>query len=190
MIYRLLALFAIITVTIWYSWYHSNQLEGMIVTDQSTESVLNKLPKATFQTLESTPLNLQQFFQSEKPELVVVHFWGTWCGPCEAELPELLDFIKRFENRPAVKFLLVAVNDDIIKIQKHLKGLSVPSGAIWLLDNKDIYRTAFGSTRVPETFVFSSDQKTLRKYLGPQEWNKPLYFQTFDEFIQMNSTRL
>lgn len=190
MIYRLLALIAIISVTVWYSWYHSSQLETMIVTDQSTESVLSKLPDASFETLESKSINLQQFFESEKPDLVVVHFWGTWCAPCEAELPELLTFIKRFENSPKVKFLLVAVNDDIIKIKKHLNTLSAPSGIIWLLDNKDVYRTAFGSTRVPETFVFSSDKNTLRKYVGPQEWNKPLYFQTFDEFIQIKHTRL
>ena len=89
-----------------------------------------------------------------------------------------------------MKFLLVAVNDELIKIKKHLNGLSVPAGVMWLLDNKDVHRAAFGSTRVPETFVFSSDKNTLRKYVGPQEWNKPLYFQTFDEFIQINNSRL
>jgi thiol-disulfide isomerase/thioredoxin len=125
-------------------------------------------------------------------ELLVVHFWGTWCAPCEAELPDLLTFIKRFEGRSGVKFLLVATNDEVIKVKKHLKGLSNAEAASihWLLDQKNIHRDAFGTTRVPETYVFSSDKTLLRKFMGPQEWNNPLFFQTFSELLQISMRKL
>jgi cytochrome c biogenesis protein CcmG, thiol:disulfide interchange protein DsbE len=116
---------------------------------------------------------------------------GTWCAPCEAELPDLLALIKRYEDRPGVKFLLVATNDEVFKVQKHLKTLAIPKSSIyWLIDNKNVHRDQYGTTRVPETFVFSSDKTTLRKYVGPQEWNKTMFFQSFDEFLQISDRKL
>jgi thiol-disulfide isomerase/thioredoxin len=122
----------------------------------------------------------------------MVHYWGTWCAPCEAELPDLLTLIKRFEGQPNVKFLLIAANDEAVKIQKYLKTLSIPAKAsiYWLLDNNNVHREAYGTTRVPETYVFSSDKTTLRKFIGPQEWNKPMFFQTFDELLQISTRKL
>jgi thiol-disulfide isomerase/thioredoxin len=122
----------------------------------------------------------------------MVHFWGTWCAPCEAELPELLRLINRFERQPNVKFLLVATNDEVVAIKKHLKTLKLPEmGSVhWLIDNKNVHRDAFGTTRVPETYVFSSDKTTLRKFVGPQEWNKTMFFQTFDELLQISTKKL
>ncbi len=184
MLKRILIILSVIALTMGYAFYQKKSLESQLALESNPTSVLKKLPESTFETLESTPYIIadQQF------ELLVVHFWGTWCAPCEAELPELLTFIKQFEGRPGVKFLLVAVNDEVVKINKHLKGMELPAGITWLLDNKDIHRTEYGTTRVPETYVFSSDKTLLRKFLGPQIWKNPTFFQTFDEFY-LTSTR-
>lgn len=192
MIYRVLIIVALIAVTIGYSLYSQKSLESQIVSDQKAESVLTKIPSSEFTTLEGAPFKIDEFYESQRPGLVVVHYWGTWCAPCEAELPELMSFIKRFESRSDMKFLLVAVNDEALKVTKHLKTLPIPSKAsiYWLLDNKNVHRDIFGTTRVPETYVFSSDKSTLRKFVGPQEWNKTMFFQTFDELLQMSATRL
>ena len=146
------------------------------------------MPNASFETLEGEQFNLSDL----KSDLVVVHYWATWCAPCEAELPELLKFIDTFKDKPGVKFLLVAVNDDLMKVKKHLKAQTIPKEAsiTWLMDNGNVYRDIFGTSRVPETYVFSSDKMTLKKYVGPQEWNNPMFFQTFDEFLQISTRKL
>ena len=48
----------------------------------------------------------------------MVHFWATWCAPCEAELPEFIDLAKKFEK---ITFFLIAVNDEEKKIHKFFK---------------------------------------------------------------------
>ncbi|MBA2403536.1 MAG: TlpA family protein disulfide reductase [Bdellovibrionales bacterium] len=192
MIYRILVIILIVAATIGYSVYQKNSLKSQLVSESKSEAVLNKLPTAEFSTLEGEPFNVDELYTKERVDLLVVHYWGTWCAPCEAELPDLLQLIKRFEGQPNVKFLLVAANDEVIKIKKHLKTLAIPNKAslYWLLDNKNVHREAFGTTRVPETFVFSSDKTTLRKFTGPQEWNKTLFFQTFDELVQISTRKL
>ena len=188
MLNRIIAILLVIAAAVGYSVYQKKSLEGQLV--QSEGMILTRLPQSTFETLDGQPFEVDKMFD-ERVSLLVVHYWGTWCGPCEAELPDLLSFIKRFEGQPEVKFLLVAVNDDKVKVQKHLKTLGIPKSSItWVLDNKNVHRDIFGTTRVPETYVFSSDKTTLKKYVGPQEWNKTMFFQTFDEFLQISTRKL
>jgi cytochrome c biogenesis protein CcmG/thiol:disulfide interchange protein DsbE len=187
MLNRIIAIFFIIVSAVGYAAYKKYSLESQLSVKQ--ESILAKMPHATFETLEGKPLELHPLYENQI-RLLVIHFWGTWCAPCEGELPEFLTFIKRFENRSDVKFIFVAVNDDLIKVKKHLKTLDVPANVMWLLDNKNIHRDIYGTARVPETYVFSSDFSTLRKYMGPQEWNKAMFFQTFDDFLDLPVTRL
>lgn len=192
MLYRIIAIILIIAATVGYSLYSKQSLESQLVSEKEGNAVLASLPDAEFTTLEGAPFKVHDLFSKDRTDLLMVHYWGTWCAPCEAELPELLTFIKRFEGKSNVKFLLVATNDEAIKVNKHLKTLPIPlkSSIYWLLDNKNVHRDLFGTTRVPETFVFSSDKTTLRKYVGPQEWNKTMFFQTFDEFIQISTRKL
>ena len=88
--------------------------------------------------------------------------------------------------------MLVATNDEVVALKKHLKTLKIPEmdSVHWLIDNNNVHRDAFGTTRVPETYVFSSDKTTLRKFTGPQEWNKAMFFQTFDELLQISTRKL
>ncbi len=33
-------------------------------------------------------------------KVVVLDFWGTWCGPCVAGMPELMEIAKKFQDKP------------------------------------------------------------------------------------------
>ena len=43
-------------------------------------------------------------------KIAVVHFWGTWCGPCIVEMPEYQKFHLRYRNDPDVR--VVSISND------------------------------------------------------------------------------
>jgi thiol-disulfide isomerase/thioredoxin len=55
--------------------------------------------------LASSIIRLQDF----RGRVVLVDFWGMWCGPCVGALPELQRLAERFADRP---FVILGVNSD------------------------------------------------------------------------------
>jgi thiol-disulfide isomerase/thioredoxin len=103
---------------------------------------------------------------------IVIHFWATWCGPCEVEFPELIELTHQLQSYKGVKFLLVAINDDLVKVKKFLKKFDVSNeNIILLLDEKNEYQR-LGTYKLPETFVFNSDSKIIKKFSGQQPWTQ------------------
>ena len=48
-------------------------------------------------------------------KIAVLHFWGTWCGPCIVELPEYQEFDERYREDPEVHVLSIS-NDETNEI--------------------------------------------------------------------------
>src|ERR1700676_2731839 len=40
-------------------------------------------------------------------KVVLLNFWATWCGPCRAEIPSLIQLQKRYQDRMQIIGLVV-----------------------------------------------------------------------------------
>ena len=99
-----------------------------------------------------------------------VHIWGTWCAPCEKEMPEFLSYAAKVQDT-GVRFLLVAVNDEEAKIKKFLNRFpNIPKNVTFAIDKENRVMDQLGTLKVPETFLFSSTGKHINKFIGPQDW--------------------
>jgi thiol-disulfide isomerase/thioredoxin len=45
-------------------------------------------------------------------QVVVLHFWGSWCPPCKREMPELAGFIRANRQTRGTRFVLLQVRED------------------------------------------------------------------------------
>src|SRR5262249_43452737 len=66
---------------------------------------------------------------SLKSRYVVVNFWGTWCGPCVAEMPELQQFYDRYRADKSVTILTISNDKDLGELRDWMskRKLTIPT---------------------------------------------------------------
>ena len=176
---KLLVFFSLIFIMTAYTYYQSKKIVSF--SSAINVSILKDLPDTALKTLNGEPTSLHRVLINNQSKLILVHFWGTWCGPCETEMPGLIEFVKKF-NLVDLKIIFVTSNDTKQKIEKFfLKYGPLPDKITILLDNEDGYLNTFGSTRVPETFLFNSHKLLIKQFTGPQDWGNPYYLGLFQE---------
>ena len=120
-----------------------------------------------------------------------VHFWGTWCGPCEAELPELIDFAREYEGR-GVGLLLLAVKDEDTEIEKFMGRFrgDFPENIVVAHDREGLTLKEFGTVKVPETYLFRPNGQSVTKFVGPQNWGHASYKRRIDLSLALHNAAL
>jgi len=171
----------ILSATLSYSIYEKRKIE--ILSQEAESPILQKLPDFQLDNFYTKDLIEREKYLAKYKLGVFVHFWGTWCGPCEAELPDFISFAKKFKETD-VGFLLVAVNDDDKKIKKFMKRFSkLPNHMIIVHDRTGKMMSKFGTVKVPETFLFNQKGKHLNKYTGPQNWDSAGFYKIATKFL-------
>jgi cytochrome c biogenesis protein CcmG, thiol:disulfide interchange protein DsbE len=105
---------------------------------------------------------------SYRGKVVLLNFWATWCGPCVAELPSLLQL---HHDDPNLVIIGVSVDEDpdaytsFIR-QRHIDFITVrnPSESAPSLFHTDMW---------PETYVIDRKGYIRRKFVGAQDWSDP-----------------
>ena len=78
--------------------------------------------------------------------------------------------IHLFKDKKNIQFVLVAVNDDPKKMKKFLKQFDLNLDNVSLVEDKINSHKELGTYKLPETFVFNSENKIVKKYTGQQPW--------------------
>jgi thiol-disulfide isomerase/thioredoxin len=100
--------------------------------------------------------------------VVVLNFWATWCVPCIAELPSLMDMQRQLPN---VQVLAVSVDEDPQAYRDYLIQHKITLFTV----NDAAHHSAdlFGTHRWPETYVIDQHGVIRRKFVGAQDWISP-----------------
>jgi thiol-disulfide isomerase/thioredoxin len=81
-------------------------------------------------------------------EPVIIAFFATWCGPCQQELPYILQMKKRYADRGVQVVLISAESGNILRQagMSELDAVVIPNG-------DKIYK-AYGVDPIPHMFFF------------------------------------
>jgi cytochrome c biogenesis protein CcmG/thiol:disulfide interchange protein DsbE len=105
----------------------------------------------------------------QRGKVVVINFWGSWCGPCRTEAPMLQRTYEDFVARGApVEFVGIAVKDiesDALEFMDEF-GITYPN----VMDIGARLENEYRTQGVPETFVVGPDGEIVRFfYATPRE---------------------
>jgi cytochrome c biogenesis protein CcmG, thiol:disulfide interchange protein DsbE len=95
-------------------------------------------------------------------KVTVVNIWGSWCGPCRAEHPVLIELSKRSD------IVLVGINnkDKPENALRFLETLGQPFAAVGA-DATGRATIDWGGYGVPETFIIDGKGLIRHKHVGP-----------------------
>ncbi|MEN8893898.1 DsbE family thiol:disulfide interchange protein [Planktotalea arctica] len=93
-------------------------------------------------------------------EVTLVNFWASWCPPCRAEHPKLLELAKDYP--------IIGVNfkDTARAATKYLNDDGNPFVGV-AFDPKGRTAIDWGVTAPPETFILDKDGTVLYRFAGP-----------------------
>jgi thiol-disulfide isomerase/thioredoxin len=171
-------------MTFFYAQYEKNKYYSSNSTQN--ELVLKTLPDFNVVDIVSgSMVNSYEFVKGTNG--IFVHIWGTWCGPCEKEMPEFLKYAELVSGK-GLKFLLVAVNDEEIKVKKFFGRFTIPKNVTVVLDKENKVMDMLGTLKVPETFLFDRNGKHINKFVGPQEWLQESYQSRLDFWLNVQNS--
>ena len=101
-------------------------------------------------------------------KVVVLNFWATWCSPCVAELPSLLQLHRELPN---VVVLGVSIDEDPDAYRSFLERRHVNFTTV-----RDPLQSAaklFHTEMWPETYVIDRSGYIRSKYVGATDWSDP-----------------
>ena len=123
-------------------------------------------PAIVGELVDGTPFNLAEL----KGEFVLLHFWGSWCGPCLRENPRLVKLYEEYGDR--VTFVSVALEKD----DRMWKKVVEKHGISWkhqIVDKAPMVMAsakarAYGVSDIPSTFLIDRDGNLVSQFHLPQ----------------------
>jgi thiol-disulfide isomerase/thioredoxin len=109
--------------------------------------------------LDGKPLTLAD----SRDKVVLLNFWATWCGPCRAEIPDLVELQNKYKDRLQIIGLVVDADDpDAVKKFVEESGVNYPVA----LASTDIRMQYGGIAALPTSFVLDGQGRVVQKHEG------------------------
>jgi thiol-disulfide isomerase/thioredoxin len=97
-------------------------------------------------------------------KVVVVNFWATWCGPCRAEIPGMLDVYQKYRGK-GLEIVGISVDrDGWSVINPFVKKLNITYPVV--LGNGAVTDAYGGIDAIPTTFFVDRNGQVLLRHVG------------------------
>jgi thiol-disulfide isomerase/thioredoxin len=130
-------------------------------------------PPVIFQALDGRSVTLAEY----RGKLVLLNFWGTWCGVCTSEIPGLIKLQQEYASK-GFTVLGVAVEDErsavtsfAAKPQFDVDGQKVAMNYPVVLGSDEVVKDFGGFLGYPDSLMISKDGRIVKKFLGAVDMN-------------------
>lgn len=121
----------------------------------------NQAPSFKLDNLEGQAISLTSY--RGKP--VFINFWASWCPPCQAETPDLIDLYKKYHEKVGFVGINVTTQDRIEDVRAFVDDFHVNFPI--LLDMSGEISKTYRVTAMPTSFILNGDGVIIYKKIGP-----------------------
>jgi thiol-disulfide isomerase/thioredoxin len=98
-----------------------------------------------------------------KGKIVLLNFWATWCVPCRAEIPDLVDLQKRYADKLEI-IALATDEDDADEVRRFVMKSGINYRVAMVSD--EVRRDYGGIAALPTSFVIDALGRIVQKHVG------------------------
>src|SRR5215469_18039454 len=123
--------------------------------------VRNPDPAPAFQLdmLDGKPLRVADY----KGKVILLNFWATWCGPCRAEIPDLVGLQNKYKDQLQIIGLVVD-DDDREAIRKFVEKFRINYPVAIATD--ELRNDYGGIPALPTSFVLDAEGRVVQRHEG------------------------
>ena len=109
--------------------------------------------------LDGKPLTLAD----SRGKVVLLNFWATWCGPCQAEIPDLIELQQKYKDQLQVIGLIVDEDDaSVVKSVVAETRINYPVA----MTSPEVRTQYGGIAALPTSFVLDTQGRVVQKHEG------------------------
>ena len=148
-------------------------------TDMEIDKVDFSFNTLQFQNLEDESFRIQDF----QGKILFINYWATWCNPCLAEMPSMVELYEQFKHNEMIEFLYLS-REKMNVIKKF-----VPNDEY--LQKLPLYKVTtddqfFATTGIPTTFIINKEGKVVVKDVGSAFWNDESVIDYLNNLLALN----
>jgi thiol-disulfide isomerase/thioredoxin len=97
-----------------------------------------------------------------KGKVVLVNFWATWCPPCRAEIPALIQLQEKLRDR--LQIIGVSEDDSIDDVHDYIKKMGINYPVV--MATEELTQAYGGVAALPTTFVVDTEGRVVQRHMG------------------------
>ncbi len=142
-------------------WKENERVKAVLTVMDAKKATSEGKPFAVFSAeYEGQETKLSDYVG--KGQYVLVDFWASWCGPCKAEIPNLINVYNKYKEKGLV-VLGVATWDEPKNTQKAIEELGIPYPQ--MMNAQKAGSDAYGIQGIPQIILFGPDGTILKRDL-------------------------
>ena len=116
----------------------------------------------TLKDMHGNDVNLASF----RGRPIILNFWATWCGPCKAEIPALIELVHQYKAQQ-LTVLGVSVDDSPEDLRQFAADFKMNYPVLVGL-GQDTFQEKYDAViSIPVTWFIRPDGSVLKKHQGP-----------------------
>jgi thiol-disulfide isomerase/thioredoxin len=139
---------------------------------QPFAAISKPAPDLKLKDLDGNDVTLEDL----KGKVVFVNFWATWCGPCQEEIPSLIDMQNKYASK-GFTVLGIAMDDEgksvvapfVAKEKYDVNGEKMLINYPIVIGSDEAADKFGGILGYPTSFLISRGGKQIMKFQGPPD---------------------